>query len=57
MSQKSFVVRDAVTNKILLGLFDPLTSYSDAEKALAVFEEKMKSFGWKVQGKIVEVTD
>ena len=55
MIEKSFVIRDAVSNNIRFGLFEPITSERQAKKFMRDFEKRMKACGIEVQCKIVEV--
>ena len=55
MQKKSFVIRDAVSNGIRFGLFEPITSERQAKKFMRDFEKRMKSCGIEVQCVIKEV--
>jgi len=55
MQKKSFVIRDAVSNGIRFGLFEPITSERQAKKVMRDFENRMKACGIEVQCKIVKV--
>ncbi len=55
MKKKSFVIRDAVSNGIRFGLFEPITSERQAKKFMRDFEKRMKSCGIEVQCVIKEV--
>ena len=55
MKKKSFVIRDAVSNGIRFGLFEPITSERQAKKVMRDFEKRMKSCGIEVQCVIKEV--